>query len=154
MVSKNNSFITTRRKFLTLFVGTTLGFLTPFIKSINSAIAERPGLNLLISWVLPSGLTLLAYLGWESNKSNKQSKLSSTEFYFKIDDPPVGAYINLDIYIQDGRGNTLSERRLRQTISTRLKYWSYRYNWNGDGYDSPLYLSVVSDGYRVVKRFY
>lgn len=165
MISKNNISITTRRKFLKMFVGTTIGFSLPFIKNTNSVIAQQIIWNYLFSVVLPtSSLTLLAYVGHlkllgyvggSSNKSNKQSKLSEANFKFRIDNPPLGTNINFDIYIVDGNRNRLGGRRVRKTISpNETKYWIYRYTWKGNGYDPPLYLVIASGGNSAGERFY
>lgn len=140
-----------------MFVGTTIGFSIPFIKNINSVIAQRIIWNYLFSLLLPaSGLTVAAYVrSWSSNKSNKQSKLSEANFNFRIDDPPLGTNINFDIYIVDGNGNRLGGRTVRKTISpNETKYWSYRYTWKGNGYAPPLYLVIASGGNSAGERFY
>ncbi|MFK0733294.1 MAG: hypothetical protein HEQ35_22270 [Gloeotrichia echinulata IR180] len=162
MMSKNNSCITKRRKFLTMFLGTTIGFSISFLKNINSVIAQKILWNYLFSLSLPaSGLILAAFVKLSFKQSNKQSKLSKAQFKYEIeiDEPPLDTNTNFDIEfdidIEDENGNRLSGTTVRTTISlNETKYWSYKYTWKGNAYNSPLYLVITSGDEQERKQFY
>lgn len=151
MVSKNNSWITTRRNSLTIFVGTNIGFSNPVIESINSTIATWPALSPILTIIIYAGATLLVCC--THKKFITSNKQSFAEFSFEINNPPFYTYIDFEIFIEDNYGNILDSRSVSDEIFSDTRF-KYTYKFECQGYAPPLYLRVKSPIEEKRKEFY
>jgi hypothetical protein len=151
MVSKNNSWITTRRNPLTIFVGTNIGFSNPVIESINSTIAIAPAPILILTIIIYGGVALSVYCTYKKFiTSNKQS---FAEFSFEINNPPSYTYIDFEIFIEDNYGKILDYRLVNDEIFSDRRF-KYTYKFESQGYAPPLYLRVKSSIDEKREKFY
>ncbi len=153
MMNNNNSSPTTkRRKFLTMAVGTTLGFSIPYIytniENTNNLVrAGCPGCDYFFRvFICGAGVYLLAQFV-------PKRKSESAEFQFTIEySPERKEKIDLKFevwvaYQKNGR-YFVDKRFLRDEINTTIypnTEWEYSYSASVKSSDRPLYLSIGTD---------
>jgi len=131
-MDKTNDFMITRKKFLTISLGTSIGFITPYFLN-NSQKSEANPL---------AGCTIVVigiYAIYEIVKANKQV---GTGFAIKLKNESnklEKVYIQFIIH----NGN----RRIREyekelKIEANIQEYCYSWRWKGNGFNDSLYLAV------------
>ena len=159
MINNNNSGLTTkRRKFLTMAVGTTLGFSIPYIytniENTNNLVrAGCPGCTYAIEFVICAGIYIIGRVIADNNKSQS--------FYMQFEiKPDQNRTKDIEVkftlwlaYRKDGRYYIIGKKYY---VSERLSpndSWSESHSWKVDNFDSLLYFSIKKPCSDKVERY-
>jgi hypothetical protein len=158
-MNNNNSGLTTkRRKFLTMAVGTTLGFSIPYIytniENTNNLVrAGCPGCTYVIEFLICAGIGIIAKVIADNNKSQ------SFSISFEIS-PDSRRNKDIEVnftlwvaYWKDGRYYRVDEKYPVYKRVSPNGYWSESYSWKVDNFQHRLYLSISKPCSNKVERY-
>ena len=130
-MDKTNDFMITRKKFLTISLGTSIGFITPyFLNNSQKSEANPAGCAIVVLGI---------YAIYEIVNVNKKV---GTGFAIKLkNESNTLQEVDIEFVIHNGN-KRIDTYKKKLRIPANIQKYCYSWSWEGNGFNDSLYLAV------------